>query len=447
VIQAIRDLGLEWQIIFNKGAVMLLPPGVNKASGLVAALDALQLSALNVAGIGDAENDHAFLSVCGCSVAVANALDAVKATADLVTKADHGAGVAEAIDALLAEPSSLSARAAGRRQIAVGAKYPDAVLRVDQGDVLIAGSSGFGKSTLATALIEKLAGQGFQLAIIDPEADYDELQPSIVLGDAKHEPVADEAMDVLDKPKSPPLVVNLLGLKVEERPSFFRALMTRIAKLAGDTARPHWLVIDEAHHIAPTGADMVMLDAVPAIFVTVHPDQMLRSALASVGVLLVVGPKAQAVVDGFCAAIGVSPPHIPHAPFDEAVLYWNRRAGAPRWIEADRPQQGLKRHVRKYAEGELGEDKSFYFRGPKGALNLRAQNLRVFLQIADGVDDATWLHHLHRGDYARWFREAIKDDDLADEAEGLQGEADVADTRARMHEIVERRYTAPATAS
>ena len=85
MLEAIRELGLEWQIIFNKGAVMVLPPGVNKASGLAAALEELQLSPLNVVGIGDAENDHAFLTLCGCSVAVANALDAVKATADVVT--------------------------------------------------------------------------------------------------------------------------------------------------------------------------------------------------------------------------------------------------------------------------------------------------------------------------------------------------------------------------
>ena len=78
MLEAIHELGLEWQIIFNKGAVMVLPPGVNKASGLAAALEALQLSPVNVVGIGDAENDHAFLSLCGCSVAVANALDAVK---------------------------------------------------------------------------------------------------------------------------------------------------------------------------------------------------------------------------------------------------------------------------------------------------------------------------------------------------------------------------------
>ena len=94
----IRKLGLELQVIFNKGAVMVLPPQVNKATGLTAALDELKLSPHNTVGIGDAENDHAFLSACECAVAVSNALPASKERADFVTKGDHGNGVIELID-------------------------------------------------------------------------------------------------------------------------------------------------------------------------------------------------------------------------------------------------------------------------------------------------------------------------------------------------------------
>lgn len=101
VLDAIRELGLELQIIFNKGAVMVLPSGVNKATGLAAALDALDLAADLVAGIGDAENDHAFLDLCGLSVAVSNAIPAVKERARLVTTGARGDGVRELIGRLL----------------------------------------------------------------------------------------------------------------------------------------------------------------------------------------------------------------------------------------------------------------------------------------------------------------------------------------------------------
>jgi hydroxymethylpyrimidine pyrophosphatase-like HAD family hydrolase len=102
VLETIRDLGLELHVIFNKGAVMVLPAGVSKASGLAAALTELGLSAHNVVGVGDAENDHAFLSSCECAVAVANALPTIKERADVVTKGEAGAGVEELAAELVA---------------------------------------------------------------------------------------------------------------------------------------------------------------------------------------------------------------------------------------------------------------------------------------------------------------------------------------------------------
>jgi hypothetical protein len=102
------------------------------------------------------------------------------------------------------------------------------------------------------------------------------------------------------------------------------------------------------------------------------------------------------------------------------------------------------RHQRKYARGELGADNSFYFRGPDEKLNLRAQNLVTFLQMAEGVDEDTWMHHLKRGDYSRWFREKIKDPELAAEASTIERSGDAHGSRARIREAIERHYTAPA---
>jgi HAD superfamily hydrolase (TIGR01484 family) len=101
VLKVIHDLGLEMQIIFNKNAVMVLPSGVNKATGLSAALTEMGFTPQETVGVGDAENDHAFLGLCGCAAAVANALPAVKATVDLVLHNDHGAGVVELIDQIV----------------------------------------------------------------------------------------------------------------------------------------------------------------------------------------------------------------------------------------------------------------------------------------------------------------------------------------------------------
>jgi hydroxymethylpyrimidine pyrophosphatase-like HAD family hydrolase len=102
VLQAIHELNLDLQVILNKGAVMVLPSGVNKASGLMQALDRLELSPHNTVGIGDAENDLAFLAICECAVAVANALDSVKARVHWVTPSAHGDGVVELANRLIA---------------------------------------------------------------------------------------------------------------------------------------------------------------------------------------------------------------------------------------------------------------------------------------------------------------------------------------------------------
>jgi hypothetical protein len=125
------------------------------------------------------------------------------------------------------------------------------------------------------------------------------------------------------------------------------------------------------------------------------------------------------------------------------------RPEPPFRLRAEPPHAERRRHSRKYAEGALPPERSFYFRGPEGKLNLRCRNLVQFLEIAAGVDEATWLHHLHQGDYSRWFRGAIKDAGLGGEAEQVERRdgLSAADSREQIRRAVERRYTLPADAS
>ncbi len=106
--QAIDQAGLDLQIIFNKRAVMVLPAGVDKGTGLCAALDELGLPLAATVGVGDAENDQAFMRLCGCAVAVDNALPALKNSADLVTRGARGAGVVELIEGLIRDDLAAS---------------------------------------------------------------------------------------------------------------------------------------------------------------------------------------------------------------------------------------------------------------------------------------------------------------------------------------------------
>jgi hydroxymethylpyrimidine pyrophosphatase-like HAD family hydrolase len=121
VLQIIQDLGLEFQIIFNKRAVMVLPSGMNKATGLAHVLKRMEISPQNVVGIGDAENDHAFLDSCAVAAAVENALSAVKERCDLVMSKDHGAGVVELINRILTDDLRSLGPRRPRNQIAAAA--------------------------------------------------------------------------------------------------------------------------------------------------------------------------------------------------------------------------------------------------------------------------------------------------------------------------------------
>ena len=162
-MEAIRDLGLEHHVIFNRESVMVLPPGVNKATGLAAALDELQLSTHEVVGIGDSENDHALFQASELAVAVASAVPTLRDAADWVTARSNGAGTSEALLALAADDMAGHAKRLTRHRITLGSRAGEAVTMSPVGDnLLIAGTSGSGKSTFAHAILEQLIDQGYQ---------------------------------------------------------------------------------------------------------------------------------------------------------------------------------------------------------------------------------------------------------------------------------------------
>jgi hypothetical protein len=141
--------------------------------------------------------------------------------------------------------------------------------------------------------------------------------------------------------------------------------------------------------------------------ITVHPEHVSPAILASVDVAVAIGKTPLETPGSFAATRGIAAPTVPRQ--DLAIgeaLAWRPAGGTmPVRFRGVSPRGERRRHRRKYADGELPPDRSFYFRGPDGRLNIRAQNLRVFLQVADGVDEITWRHHFQNGDVARWLRD------------------------------------------
>jgi hypothetical protein len=456
VLETIREMGLELQVIFNKGAVMVLPAGVNKATGLACALEALGLSPHNAVAIGDAENDHALLRSCEFAAAVANALPKLKDAADLVTTRDHGAGVADLIDAILKDDLAAHEARLRRHHVLLGtAEGGEEVQLPPHGqNVLLVGTSGSGKSTLTTGFLERLAEKKYTFCLIDPEGDYETFADAVALGTPTRPPSVDEIVQLLAKPQAS-CVANIVGLPIADRPGFFASLAPRLQELRARSGRPHWIVIDEAHHLLPAEwqpGPLALPEKLGGLWqVTVHPDLIAPKALTDVTTVIAVGKQPVAAFKEFARVARRTAPageEVQLAP-GEALMWQVRGRREPRRLKIAPSHTESRRHTRKYAEGELPPEQSFFFRGPQNRLKLRAYNLILFLQMADGVDDETWMFHLKRGDYSDWIRHAIKDDSLADRIRSIeQNDALRADESLRaIREAIEQRYTLPAAAS
>ena len=448
VLETIRDLALELEIIFNKGAVMVLPTGVNKASGLTAALNQMRLSPRNTVGVGDAENDEAFLKFSELSAAVDNALPPVKQRADLVLTKPRGAGVTELIDRLL-EDDFATLRGQPKRSILIGTDRDGEELRVPVYGtrLLVTGGPAAGKSIFALSVLERLTERGYQTLIIDPEGDYQELKDAVALGTAKRPPAVEEAVRVIEE-SFQDCVVGLFGMDHDEQPAMCTKLLRALLDLRSRMGRPHWLLLDEAHYITPVDwepADDLNTDELHSMMmVTAFPDRLSNKLLRSSDLVVAMGDDPRASLAECGALLNETPPE-PAGPEDAdelSVLGWWRREGVARWFRRIPPESEHVRHQHNYLEGDLEEGLRFYFRGPDGALKLPAQNLKIFMQLAEGVDDETWLHHLRAGDYSKWFRDVILDDELAAAAEAVErdGEMPPQVSRERINNLIRERY-------
>ncbi len=453
VLWAIRELGLELQVIFNKGAVMVLPTGVNKASGLESALKEMKLSRHNVVGVGDAENDHSFLQIVEFSAAVSNALPSLLEAVDLVLPLSHGQGVEFLIEQILSNDLSSYRGTSPRHKLSIGtAVDSDVCLPPYSGPLLICGPSGSGKSTLSNRFVDSITENNYQFCLVDPEGDYESFEGAVVLGGPSSIPRIDEALHVLEQPDAN-LILCLTGVPIPERPDFFLQLLAGISELRGRTGRPHWLLLDEAHHLIPAdwapSSELLPPSWMNVVLITVQPSLLPVSILKQVETVAIVGKEVEQTVLDFVSATRVEKAPLPELELNDGeILIWT--IGNPSHVTVCKAIKSLRqhhRHRRKYAEGQLPPDRSFYFRGRTGNLNLRAQNLILFCQLAEGIDDDTWQFHLQCGDYSRWFAECIKDDALADETKRIEQVEDLtaAETKKLVLDVIQRDYTLPST--
>jgi hydroxymethylpyrimidine pyrophosphatase-like HAD family hydrolase len=326
VLEVIRDEGLELQVIFNKGAVMVLPAGVSKATGLAAALQRLGISAHNTVGIGDAENDHALLAACECSAAVANALPALKSGADIVTREDHGAGVAELCEELLRDDLAAREPRLTRHHLLIGRDEAGHELRISPyGEQVLVLAEPGSSAPLLKGLATQLALKAYTFCAICPQA---RLGGAVILGEQERAPGVEEILEVLRTPAGESVLVNLHAVALAERAAFLSRLAPSLAQLRRASGRPHWLLIEDAEQLAGANqtVDASLEEAHTVLRTAQHPRLLGRRTLSATTLLVAIGAAPRESIEAFCRAAALPLPAMDQGMKTQA-LSWRAGSG------------------------------------------------------------------------------------------------------------------------
>jgi hypothetical protein len=381
-------------------------------------------------------------------VAVNNALPALKKIADYVTPAPDGTGINDLIDRIIEDDHAAVSDSIQRHFLPVGVLEDNRPFLISpyRSGILVSGLSGAGKSTFTLSVVESLANKGYQFCLVDPEGDYLDLPDTVVIGNSTVVPSLEEIAGLLKNPAQN-VVICALSVPLPDRPAFFSKLLPVLLTLRKDYGHPHWILLDESHHLMPstiTSAEQnIPGRLVNFMLITNSPGQLNAAILAHIGVVITIGEDSHTPIEEFCSIRKCEVPvSIPPLSKGEACV-WNLEANQPPFlVRVNMPARLLHRHKKKYAEGDMA-DNSFIFTGPENKLQLKANNLLMFVHLAEGVDDDTWLYHLHRGDYKRWAADCIHDDELVAkivEAENATSR-DAALSRKIIIDYIKEKYT------
>ncbi|MEY8016270.1 HAD family hydrolase [Mycobacterium servetii] len=433
VLEVIGALGLDCQIVRNRGELMVVPAGVTKGTGLTEVLNRLNLSPHNTIAVGDAENDLSLFGSAEIGAAVADAVPSLREHADLVLDQPNGAGVAE----LLTDTYLSGARrwCPPRRWVQIGTFDDGTPTKVpgSQARMMVTGPAGSGKSYLVGLLAEEWTNAGYCVLLVDPEGDHRQLEQlnGVRVVDADEglpDPV--ELVGLLQPHTG--LVVDLSALPTAEKIGYLHRL--RPAAEAQREARgfPHWVIYDEAHLL---GADQqphwtrrggnLLSSFMPAL--------LPAGEVGDTDIVLTVG--------GIDPVSSVAP-----EPVRRASIQFG--SAAPRAFTISSRRTGHVRHAHKYADVSLPEERRFYFRPTDGRNIPAAGTMHEFRTALGYLDPQALQYHLERGDFSRWLGDTIADMDLAAKVAAWEDElvarhaADVQRIRRQLIHAIEDRYSA-----
>ncbi|MDP3971853.1 MAG: HAD hydrolase family protein [Candidatus Nanopelagicales bacterium] len=460
-VEQIRRLGLDSQLVYNRSELMIMPAGVTKGTGLIEALNELDISPRNVIAVGDAENDLALLHEAELAVAVANSVESVRARADLVTDRPNGSGVRELLDGPVVQSGRKILSERRRVQLGIDDQGDWVEIPAAQINLLICGDSGSGKSRLAGLFAERLISLGYCILVIDPEGDHLGLAR---LRDTIRYSAADRAGGGLPPParvvgtlreRLTSVVLDLSGLREPARSEYLTELGLEVSLQRMSYGLPHWVVTDEAQD-AP---DCVMPTArIPTqsnwgyALVSWQPNRLDAQTLRELDAVCAVAgsrPPSPEIIDVVATVCRLAPETVSETlrsmKAGQAFLGALPSVARPAvFTIADRITQHV-RHWHKYVTQPLTPERWFYFRDEQDVLRGTAANLTELHRILATCDSGVIRHHAANGDLSSWMRAVFQDDQLAEVLVGFErdigaGATEVEVGRMEILSSLRRRY-------
>lgn len=414
---------------------MVLPQAVSKATGLREALTILRLSAHNAVAIGDAENDHELLRVCEVGVAVAWGSEALKAAADFVLPGDGPPAVAAYIRTL-GQQGLLPKLSKSRRNLLLG--HTDdgqpLSLAVRGRNVLVAGDPKSGKSWVAGLLCEQLILYGYSLCILDPEGDYTSLEalPGVtVFGGTDPLPRPRDLVKSL-RHSDESVVIDLSHSAHDEKIDYIRNVLPALAELRRRTGLPHRIVVDEAHYFLqdPASQHLLDLDLNGYTLVTYRASDLSPEVLAATQAVLVTresDPAEIRALNGLCSSCAKKTDKEWSEIFQKLVIgdavalpITDEAHGDARRIHLAPRLTPHVRHLAKYIDMPVSENRAFVFWSGSSPTGKRARTLREFVDVVDRAEVADLDGHLRRKDFSNWIITIFGDYRLGNIVSGLE---------------------------
>jgi hydroxymethylpyrimidine pyrophosphatase-like HAD family hydrolase len=466
ILEVLRQIGGGAVVEYNRGAVMVLPPGATKGTGVQFALQELGYSSHNLVTCGDAENDRSLFEIAEVGVAVANAAPAIQALADLVAPYPNAAGVRWLIDCLLTDQLP-ALRERSERRIFLGMDANEQPLYLDPsillgGNLGVFGGSATGKSWIAGLLVEELLKHGYRVCVIDPEGDYRSLHafPHTLLlsgPDAQLPPVADVIS--LAEYGNTSFVLDMSMCEANGRACYVTDLIHAFKEVRERRGIPHWLLLDEAHSLCPSGGSELnalcqgLMQTGGVAMVSYRPSQVQPELLALLDQWILTctrAPEEMKVLERYLPGLHdkITQLHgLSTLPQGQGCLVRVDNTRDPPTTELTLFRTGLRtaphiRHLNKYLQAPLPATKRFYYCDTGGRFTGRvAASLAEFRQTLNDAPASSIDYHLYRGDFERWLREVLHDEDLARQLRRLaHRELHGEELRDELSAVVDDRY-------